>query len=111
MRNRYSSFLVAISAVVLSAQAPVTWRIRDVPPELRTVEARADLMIEAMHDSVLRELADALAQGGADLAMKSCHLDSVLMTQRLGRRAWPRAARAIVSAIRRTRRGPGRRRS
>lgn len=85
MRRRYSTLLVAISAVVLGAQAPVTWKIRDVPPELRTVVARADLMIAAMHDSVLRELADAFAQGGADKAINSCHIDSLLITQRLGR--------------------------
>jgi hypothetical protein len=85
MRSRYSLLLVAIAAVALSAQAPVTWRIREVPAELRSVVARADLMIAAMHASVLRELADGFAQGGADMAINSCHIDSVLITQRLGR--------------------------
>ena len=76
MRSRWSTLFFAVSAAAVSAQAPTTWPIRDAPPELRTAIARADLMIVAMHDSVLRELADGFAQGGADLAIKSCHIDS-----------------------------------
>ena len=85
MRSCWSTLVFALSAAAMSAQAPTTWPIRDAPPELRTVIARADLMIVAMHDSVLRELADKFAQGGADLAINSCHIDSLLMTQRLAR--------------------------
>ena len=66
MRSCWSTLVFALSAAAMSAQAPTTWPIRDAPPELRTVIARADLMIVAMHDSVLRELADKFAQGGAD---------------------------------------------
>lgn len=85
MRSCWSTLVFALSAAAMSAQAPTTWPIREAPPELRTAIARADLMIVAMHDSVLRELADGFAQGGADTAIKSCHIDSLLMTQRFAR--------------------------
>jgi hypothetical protein len=70
---------------MLSAQSAGTWTIRQTPPEFRSTVARADLMIAAMHDSVLRELADSLSSVGPEKAINSCHIDSLLMTQRIGR--------------------------
>ena len=77
--------LLAVSAITLSAQSPTTWRIRDVPAELRTTIARADLMIVAMQDSVLRELDDEMKSVGAAKAVNSCHIDSHLIIRRLAR--------------------------
>lgn len=85
MHPCWSTLVFALSATAISAQTPTTWPIAEAPPQLRTAIARADLMIVALHDSVLRELGDGFAQGGADLAIKSCHIDSALMTQRLAR--------------------------
>ena len=42
-------------------------------------------MIAAIHNSVLRELNDALAQGDAAQAVGSCHIDSRLITLLLAR--------------------------
>ena len=85
MRSHLRAVLVLASATALSAQSAVTWRIHDVPPELRLVVSRADLMIAAMHDSVLRELADELSAVGPDKAIDSCHVDSRLIIHRFGR--------------------------
>jgi hypothetical protein len=85
MRFRFFALLIVTSAAVVSGQTPRTWPIRDAPAELKPVIARADLMIAAMHDSVLRELADEFKAGGAALAIKSCHIDSMLMAQRITR--------------------------
>jgi hypothetical protein len=85
MRLRYSALLLALTGAMITAQGPGTWAIRDAPPELRPVIARADLMIAAMHDSVLRELADAFEGGGADKAILSCHIDSLLIAQHISR--------------------------
>ncbi|MEX1127814.1 MAG: DUF3365 domain-containing protein [Vicinamibacterales bacterium] len=84
MRVRCLLLTLVLAATALSAQHAV-WPIRDAPADLRPVIARADLMIAEMHDSVLRELNDAFASVGADKAMSSCHIDSILITQRLGR--------------------------
>ena len=54
-----------------------------------------------MHDSVLRELADAFEGGGADKAIKSCHIDSRLMSQRITRQG--AAAGRTSPSIRRNR--------
>lgn len=77
--------LLLVSAAVASAQSPQTWPIRDAPAEFRPVIARADLMIAAMHDSMIRELNRGFEAGGADQAIKSCHIDSLLMAQRITR--------------------------
>jgi hypothetical protein len=84
MRIRYVALFVLAGALV-SAQTPKTWPIRDAPAEIKPVIARADLMIAAMHDSVLHELADGFEAGGAARAIKSCHIDSLLMAQRIMR--------------------------
>ncbi len=59
---------------------------------MRPLIARADLMIAAMQDSVLRQLADPVVIATPELAMGSCHLDSFLTTQRL-RKEGTRAGR------------------
>jgi hypothetical protein len=84
MQRFFLAVALAITGSIAGAQ-PQTWEIGKAPAELRPVIARADLMIAAMHDSVLRELADAFEAGGADLAINSCHIDSLLMTQRIAR--------------------------
>jgi hypothetical protein len=78
-----SGLVLSLGAV--AAQDRTVWRVRDVPPEFRTVVARADLAIIMLHDSVLRELADEMAQGGPDKAIGSCHIDSRLIIHRFGR--------------------------
>src|SRR5688572_17451132 len=76
--------LVLFSTLVLSAQAPAPrWRISDAPPEFTALMSRADLMIASIHESGLRELAQAIAELGAAKAVDTCHIDSLLITRRL----------------------------
>ena len=85
MHGRFASLILVASTAALCAQGPTSWSIRDTPPALRPVVARADLVIASMHDSVLRELSAAFAEGGPELAIKSSHLESVELTHRLAR--------------------------
>lgn len=85
MRVRSSALLLIVTGAILGAQSSGPWPIRDAPAELRPVIARADTMIAAMHDSLLRELSRGFEKGGADQAINSCHIDSLLMAQRISR--------------------------
>jgi hypothetical protein len=85
MRSCGLALAILLAAAMVGAQSSVTWEISKAPSELRPLIARADLMIAAMHDSVLRELADAFEKGGPERAIKSCHIDSLLMSQRIAR--------------------------
>jgi hypothetical protein len=62
-----------------------TWPIENLPSELRPVVSRADLVIAAIHDSLLWELNAGLEQGGATQAIKSCHVDATRVAQRVAR--------------------------
>ena len=68
-----------------SLQAPPTWPIPEAPAGLRAAIARGDVIIAAMHDALLWELNSGLEQGGPLLAIKSCHIDSARVAQRVGR--------------------------
>jgi hypothetical protein len=70
-----------------------TWRTADAPPELRYQISRADLIVVSMQDAMLRELNDALEQGGPAFAIKSCHIDVVSIIQRIGRQEGVAAGR------------------
>ena len=84
--SRRNIAVVLFSTLVLSAQAPAPrWRIGEAPPELKALISRADLMIAAIHDSVLRELTQAIDELGAAKAVDTCHIDSLLVTRRLAR--------------------------
>ena len=70
------------------AQTPLpagTWRAPDAPAEMKHPLSRADLIVVSMQDALLRELTDALHQGGPAFAIKSCHIDVVGIIQRIGR--------------------------
>ena len=62
-----------------------TWRLPDAPAHLRPAITRAEAVITAMHDSLLWELNNGLEQGGATLAIKSCHVDAMRIAERFGR--------------------------
>jgi len=61
------------------------WPLRNAPAELRTVISRADSIIVTMQDAMLRELNDGLERGGPSLAITSCHLDAIGVSQRVAR--------------------------
>ena len=81
-------------ATTLAAQTEFkSWPLSQAPAELRVVISRADLVIVAMQDAVLRELNDALDRGGPAGAIGFCHLDATAITQRVGRESGIAAGR------------------
>jgi hypothetical protein len=77
--------VVVLLGAALSAQTGQSWPIRDAPAALRTLVADADLAIVSMQDALLRQLRDKLAQGGPELALGACHIDSSALARRLAR--------------------------
>ena len=78
---------IALGAVIhgQTSRAYTTWPIEAVPSELRPLVSRADAIVAAIHDSLLWELNEGLAQGGATLAIKMCHVDATRVAQRVSR--------------------------
>ena len=85
--------LLAASLQAQSALPPGTWRIPDAPAELQYPISRADLIVVSMQDAMLKELRDALELGGPEFAIKSCHIDVVGITRRIGRQEGVTAGR------------------
>jgi hypothetical protein len=77
--------LLAVSLQAQSPLPPGTWRIRDVPTELKHPVSRADLIVVSMQDALLRELAEAIEEGGPGFAIRSCHIDVIGAIQRIAR--------------------------
>jgi hypothetical protein len=88
-----SAMLLAASLQAQSPLPPGTWRIADAPPELQYPISRADLIVVTMQDAMLRELTEALELGGPEFAIKSCHIDVIGMTRRIGRQEGVTAGR------------------
>jgi hypothetical protein len=85
-RQERNAFVLMSSFVQAQSSLPAgTWRVTDAPPEFRYPISRADLIVVSMHDALLRELNDALEQGGPAFAIHSCHIDVVSAIQRIGR--------------------------
>lgn len=82
---RHSLPLLMLVSVTVSAQDARTWRITDAPAEIRPLVAHANLVIAELQDSVLKELSHSLAEGGADVAIRSTHFDVRLLRHRLRR--------------------------
>jgi hypothetical protein len=84
--TRTALFAAGLLTTTLVAQTEFTsWPLSQVPAELRPAVSRADLVIVAMQDAVLRELNDALATGGPAGAINFCHLDATTISQRVGK--------------------------
>jgi hypothetical protein len=79
------AWLCFVLAAVIQGQPSTTWRIADAPAELRPAISRGEAVMAAMHDALLWELNSGLEQGGPTLAIKSCHIDSTRVSQRVGR--------------------------
>lgn len=82
-----TAFVAAVLMTTTSAAQTEfkSWTLSQAPAELRTPISRADLVVVAMQDAVLRELNDALARGGPAGAINFSHLDATATTQRVGR--------------------------
>ena len=92
--NRMSSWTLPLSLAAVFVLAPPhaqttlprgTWEVRTAPAHLRDPVRRADLVVVALQDALLRELTNALNQGGPAFAINSCHIDVIGVTQRIGR--------------------------
>jgi hypothetical protein len=79
--------LIVLLLVVAStsAQTGRSWPIREAPEELRPLIVDADLAIVSMQDALLRQLREKLRQGGPELALGACHIDTAALARRLGR--------------------------
>lgn len=79
--------IVILAAVLCAAQAPAptAWPVDDAPETLRPAIQRAELIIVELQGALLSELTRSLQSRGETSALKSCHLDVVAVTQRLGR--------------------------
>lgn len=89
MRARFVLCLLGAVAGIaaLNAQSPLpegTWRLENSPSELRDATGRASAVVAEVHGVLLRELRSALAQGGPDMAMYSCHIDVIGALRREG---------------------------
>jgi hypothetical protein len=76
---------VLMTPVVAAQSEFKWWPASQAPAELRIPISRADLVVAAMQDAVLRELADTLARGGPSHAIRFSHLDATAAAQRIGR--------------------------
>jgi len=91
LRSRSLPVLVMLAAGLILLAVPgaqtqfTSWPVSQAPAEFQLVIARADLVVAAMQDSVLRELTDALSRGGPASAISFCHLDATFLAQRVGK--------------------------
>jgi hypothetical protein len=84
--------VAGVGAQTAPPAAP-TYAIRDAPAEWKAIISRADVIIATMHDALLWELNSGLEQGGAILAIKSCHIDAARVAERIGRQEGVAAGR------------------
>jgi hypothetical protein len=77
---------VALLMASLAGQSEYkSWQLRHAPDDLRPAISRADLVIVAMQNEVLRELNHALARDGAPASLAFCHVDVEGVIRRISR--------------------------
>lgn len=85
-----ATFFIALGPATLLYAQPgadaTVWPIADAPANLKPVIARADAIIVAQHSALLRQLTRALSEGGATLAIQSCHLEATSNANWIGRK-------------------------
>ena len=79
-------------AVQLTAGWP-TYPVGGAPPDYRPAIQRGDLVIITLQSAIMGELRDALAEGGPEHALQSCHLDAAGVALRIQQREGVRAGR------------------
>ena len=78
--------IAALMTVALAAQPEYkSWPLSQAPEELRPAISRADVIVVAIQDAVLRELNDALARGSTTSGSAFCHVDVTAIIQRVSR--------------------------
>jgi signal transduction histidine kinase len=95
LRGRYgyrlpillAGLLLAASLQAQPGQPARSWPIADAPEALRPLVEQADLIVVELQGALLGELSRALAQGGPESAVQSCHIDVIGAARRVaGRR-------------------------
>ncbi|HEU4927434.1 MAG TPA: DUF3365 domain-containing protein [Vicinamibacterales bacterium] len=85
--------LAAVLAAGMTASEWTAYPVAQAPAELRPAMQRGDLVIVALQSAVLRELTAAMAEGGPEHALLSCHLDAVAVSRAVSRREGVEAGR------------------
>lgn len=80
---------IAVAILLSAGQTPVRpmWRAHEAPAEMRPAIQRAELIVVEVQGALLAELTRALRAGGEANALRSCHLDAIGLTQRIGRQS------------------------
>jgi hypothetical protein len=89
----FCSLWLAASLQAQSSLPPQTWRTGEAPAELHDPIAQGDLIVVSLQAALLRELTDALRQGGPVFALQSCHIDVAGAAARIARQPGVRAGR------------------
>jgi hypothetical protein len=93
IRTALIGVLVSAGLQAQSSAPPLTWRVSEAPGQLREAISCGDLIVVSLQDALLRELTTALAQGGPALAIQSCHVDVIGVSQRFARQRGVAAGR------------------
>lgn len=84
---RHAAVVVAILLSAGQTTVRQTWRAHEAPAEMRPAIQRAQLVVVELQGALLAELTRALQAGEATSALRSCHLDAIAVTQRIGRQS------------------------
>jgi hypothetical protein len=81
------TIVLGLTILLGAAQAPTlpTWPIDDAPDEFGAAIDRAKLIVIELQGALLEELNRTLQSRGETAALRSCHLDAINVTQRIGR--------------------------
>lgn len=94
--KRFGVLAALLLAASLQAQTRLpdrTWPISQAPQTLREPISRGDLIVLSLQGALLKELTGALARGGPELAVKTCHVDVAGITARVARQPGVSAGR------------------
>ena len=81
-----ASLVAGLMAAGLTAREWPTYPVAQAPAVLRPAIQRGDLVIVSLQSAVLRELTAAIARGGPEYALKSCHVEAAALALRVSRR-------------------------
>jgi hypothetical protein len=82
---RTAAVCLALALWAVQDPARATWRIDEAPADLRPAVQQAEMLILELQGALLEELTRTLQTRGESGAMRSCHLDAIAVTQRVGR--------------------------
>ena len=82
---RTAAIAALVTATLAGQPEYKSWPLSQAPEELRSTISRADVIVVAIQDAVLRELNDALARGSTTSGSAFCHVDVTAIIQRVSR--------------------------